>query len=106
MHVCWWVFEGVFEAFFLYGAVCADLSCACDVGDVFVFFGEHEVGFLFAVCVVEPRFLGFIVVVLWCGFVVCHSFLWVSGLGLEVVWGSCVGVPVGCSVQCCVCEGF
>ena len=61
-----------------------------------MFFGEHEVGFVFAVCVVEPCGLGFIVGVCWFGFLVCHFLFWVSGLGVCGVWGSCVGVPVCC----------
>ena len=37
----------------------ADLSCLCDVCDVFVFFGEHEVGFAFAVGLLHPCWFGF-----------------------------------------------
>lgn len=87
MHVGWGEFEGVFEAFGLDGAVFADGACACDVGDVFVFFGEHEVGFSFAVCKVEPcDFVYWCVWWLW-GVMFCHFFpvfLW----GL---YGRCVG---------------
>ncbi len=42
-----------------YVAVFADLSGLCDVGDVFVFFGEHEVGFAFAVGLLHPCWFGF-----------------------------------------------
>lgn len=54
MHVCWGELEGVVEALGLYGAAVADLSCLCDVGDVFVVFGEHVVGLVFAVGFVGP----------------------------------------------------
>ena len=54
MHVCWWEFECVFEALFFGWALVAEGSCALDVGDVFVGFGEHEVGFAFAGGVFHP----------------------------------------------------
>lgn len=54
MHVYGWVLEGVVEALFSDCAGFADVAGLCDVGDVFVFFGEHEVGFAFAVGVVHP----------------------------------------------------
>ncbi len=54
MHVCGWEFEGVFEAFWFDFAVFAEGSCFGYVGDVFVFFGEHEVGLVFAVSFVHP----------------------------------------------------
>ena len=54
MHVGWWEFEGVFEALFFDWALAAEGSCALDVGDVFVGFGEHEVCFAFAGCVFHP----------------------------------------------------
>jgi len=49
VHVCWGELEGVVEALGLYGAGVADLACLCDVGDVFVVFGEHVVGLAEAV---------------------------------------------------------
>lgn len=71
VHVCGWEGEGVLEALFLYGAVVADFSCLWDVGCVFVFFGEHEVGEVFAVGFVLPWFvclhIGFVLV--FCQFV-------------------------------------
>lgn len=88
MHVCWGEFECVFEAFGLYGAVVADLSGACDVGDVFVFFGEHEVGFVFAVGLVKPCCFGYSVV--FCGWGV---FFGVHGFGvLAGVVACCVRI--------------
>ena len=54
MHVCWWVLECVVEALGLYGALVADVSGCFYVCDVFVVFGEHLVGFAFAVGVVHP----------------------------------------------------
>ena len=54
MHVYWGVLEGVVEALFSDFALFADGAGLCDVGDVFVFFGEHEVCFAFAGCVVHP----------------------------------------------------
>jgi len=74
VHVCWGEFEGVLEAGLLDGAVFADLACCGDVGDVFVFFGEHEVGFVFAVCLVKPVGLVFIGCVIRWGVVFCHFF--------------------------------
>lgn len=56
MHVCWWVFEGVFEALGFDWAGGADFSCAGDVGDVFVVFGEHVVGLAAAVGFGGPVF--------------------------------------------------
>ena len=58
MHVCWWVFEGVFEALGLYGAGGADGAGLLDVGDVFVVFGEHVVGLAAAVGFLGPVGLG------------------------------------------------
>jgi len=54
VHVGWWEFEGVVEAVLFDCAVFADGSCLLYVGDVFVFFGEHEVGASFAVRFVHP----------------------------------------------------
>ena len=56
MHVCWGVFEGVLEALGFDWAGVADLSGACDVGDVFVVFGEHVVGLAAAGCSGGPVF--------------------------------------------------
>jgi hypothetical protein len=39
-------------------ALFADVACLFDVGDVFVFFWEHEVGFPFAVGLVVPCLWG------------------------------------------------
>ena len=38
----------------MYGALFAYVSCLFDVCDVFVVFGEHEVGLVFAVGLVAP----------------------------------------------------
>lgn len=91
VHVCWGELEGVVEAFGCDLAVFADLACACDVGDVFVFFGEHLVGFVFAVGLVEPGCFGFIVVWWGWGVLFCHFF---RVLG----WGGCDGRRVGFGV--------
>lgn len=82
MHVCWGELEGVVEAFGCDGAVFADLACACDVGDVFVFFGEHLVGFVFAVGLVEPCGFGCIGVLVGWGVMFCHVFR-------PFLWGLC-----------------
>ena len=54
MHVGGWEFEGVFEAVVFDGAFFADGSGLLYVGDVLVFFGEHQVGASFTVGVVHP----------------------------------------------------
>ena len=56
MHVCWGVFEGVFEALGFDWAGVADVSGFGDVGDVFVVFGEHVVGLAAAGCFGGPVF--------------------------------------------------
>ena len=82
MHVYGVVFEGFFEALWAYGAVCADVSCLEDVGDVFVVLGEHEVCFSSAGCVCLPAFclcIVLVVVVLlfhFVGFVFCWMWVW------------------------------
>jgi hypothetical protein len=88
VHVCWGEAEGVFDAVGLDCAVVAEGSCSADVGDVFVFFGEHEVGFSFAVCLVEPCcFVYWCVFWLW-GVMFCHFF----PVFLWVLCGRCMGV--------------
>lgn len=54
VHVCGWEGEGVFEALFVDCAGVADFACLWDVGGVFVFFWEHEVGEVFACGFVLP----------------------------------------------------
>lgn len=58
MHVYCWVLECGGEALFFDCALFADVACLFDVGDVFVFFWEHEVGFPFAVGLVVPCLWG------------------------------------------------
>ena len=54
MHVCRWEFEGVVEAFLFDWAFLANSPGLLYVGNVLVFFGEHEVGASSTVRVVHP----------------------------------------------------
>lgn len=97
VHVCWWVLECVVEALGFDWAVFADFACFGYVGDVFVFFGEHLVGFVFAVGVLHPlvvcHFLCVLRVVGGC--FVC--FVWwmilcIQGLGMVRPWARWVSL--------------
>ena len=96
MHVCWWVLECVVEAFCFDCAVFADFSCFGDVGDVFVFFGEHEVGFVFAVGVLHPlvvaHFLCVFVLFLGVWLFVWWMIFLIQGLGIVMPCARCVSL--------------
>lgn len=98
MHVYGVVFEGVFEAGLFDWAGFADLSCCLDVGDVFVFFGEHEVCFASASCVFLPS-VWFVWVV---GVHVCIVifWLWFWWFVLGICGGLWFGFGCGMGVLC------
>lgn len=78
MHVSRRELQGVVQALGFDWAGSAEVACCGYVGDVFVGFGEHLVGFVFAVGLVFP--LGYVCIV-W----ICLVWLVVRGHGLRVV---------------------
>ena len=76
-------------------ALFADLACLFDVGDVFVVFWEHLVGFSGAVCVLSP--VCCCVCIGWFYMVLLVLVDFMEGVHSGVIW---VMHPVGMTVPC------